>query len=376
MRTYFVTGATGAVGSAIIPRLLAKPDARAYLLLRADSETHLASRLDELFKFWETPADAEARGRVTALRGDASEPGFGLETGTYAQLVENTTHIIHCAATVRMNETIEYARKSAVASMQEILSLARRLKDAGTLQKVDLVSTVGIAGKRQGVLPETWINEPREYHNTYEQSKAEAEVLIQRAVEDEGLPITVHRPSMVIGDTRTGKIIHYQIFYFICEFLSGRKTLGLYPDFGDVRLDVIPVDFVADAIVTASETPSTAGRIFHLCTGPNYAPSITSVKNAVRLEFNNHGLRIPPNLVLPRTLFALLPRLAAVLATRDKARALLTLPIYLDYLADQQGFGNDEYRSWLSEREITLPNASEFVPLAIRRYLADRHRAR
>lgn len=369
MSGYFVTGATGAVGSAIVPLLLRDPETEVQLLIRADSDATLARRLQELICYWGMSEDAVRR-RIIAVRGDATEPRFALDEARYADLLARTTHIIHCAASVRMNYPLDEARRSAAGSAQSILALARTLRSAGQLAKVEFVSTVGIAGKRQGTLPETWIDEPRAFHNTYEQSKAEAETLVRAAIEQEALPITVHRPSMVVGDSREGKIIHFQIFYFICEFLSGCKTRGLYPDFGDVRLDIIPVDHVAEAIAASSRDAASAGRIFHLCSGPQHALRLSDLKHTVRAAFARHGRSVPGDITLPRKLFAQLPRMAAVFVPADRRRALTTLPIYLDYLADSQGFGNPEYLEWATEKSLPRPGPDLPVDTILDYYLS------
>ncbi|MDV7391197.1 hypothetical protein RZS08_07585, partial [Arthrospira platensis SPKY1] len=80
-----------------------------------------------------------------------------------------------------------------------------------------------------------------------------------------------HRPSMVVGAAATGRIIHFQIFYHLCEFLSGRRTFGLFPRLGTARLDTIPVDGVARAIGWAGGRPEWAGRVLHPCAGPEQA---------------------------------------------------------------------------------------------------------
>ena len=370
MNTYFLTGASGAVGSAIVPILLALPDTRVRILIRATSESHLQERFETLCGFWKLSSDDPRRLRIEALRGDAAEPQFGLDESVYETLSRDCTHIIHCAATVRMNESLDDARHSALGSAQQILALGRACADAGSLKKIEFVSTVGVAGKRDGALPERWIDEPREFHNTYEQSKAEAEALIHDAIEKDGLPLTVHRPSMVIGDSRDGRIIHFQIFYFICEFLSGRRTGGLYPDFGETRLDVIPVDCVANAIVDASRNGATAGRIFHLCSGPDRAPRLHELKTVVREAFARHHAASTMNLTLPRSVFAWLPRLAAFLAPPSKRKALATLPIYLDYLADRQGFDNPYFLAWFQENGHQLPQWNAYLPRILEQYLA------
>lgn len=375
MNIYFLTGASGAVGSAVVPLLIADTNTRVRILLRAKSDEHLQQRFEELCRFWELPPDSIARHRIEPLRGDAAEPQFALTDREYATLCTDTTHIIHCAATVRMNETLEDARASAVGSAQQILTLARQLASAGVLQKVDSVSTVGIAGKRPGALPERWIDEPREFHNTYEQSKAEAEELLRHAVEVEQLPITVHRPSMVIGDSKTGRIIHFQIFYFICEFLSGRKTFGLFPKLGNVQLDVIPVDWVADAIVKASRDPATIKKIFHLASGPSRAPSLHDLRRLVRSTFRRAGIDTPPGLSLPRSWFAILPKLVSMFATTEQRRALSTIPIYLAYLADQQAFDNTDYLAWAEGESPLSKQPSSYLPTVIEHYLKVKYRS-
>lgn len=376
MKTYFLTGGTGAVGSAIVPILLAQPETRVHLLLRADSEADLQRRLGELLEFWGWSAAPDMRARIKAFRGDAARNHFGLTEAEYAELVSDCTHILHCAGTVRMNLALEDARRSAVGSAQEILGLARDLAAAGHLGKVEFVSTLGVAGKRPGVLPEDWLDEAPAFHNTYEQAKFEAEGLVRAAIGKEGLPITVHRPSMVIGDARDGRIIHFQIFYFICEFLSGGKTLGLFPDFGDVRLDVIPVNWVAEAIAASSLDGQTAGRIFHVCTGAQRSPRLEELKDLVRNEFRAHGRSLPPGLSLPRSWFAGLARFATRLAPERHRKALATLPIYLDYLADQQGFGNPGYVDWLKSRGMSLPDPRDYLPRVLGYYLDERGKRR
>lgn len=365
MSNYFLTGASGAIGSAIVPMLLAEPETKIRILLRADSDEHLIERMDALYKFWELGPESPGRERIEAIRGDATQPRLGLDLDRYNRLCADTHRIIHCAASVHMNKPLAEARKSAVDSTQAILALARQATATGALSKLEFVSTVGVGGKRPGALPETWIDEPREFHNTYEQSKAEAEVLIRSAIENEQLPITVHRPSMVIGSSVDGRIIHFQIFYFICEFLSGRRTFGLYPDFGDAQLDVIPVDHVARAIVTASRDPSTAGQIFHLCSGPEHAPRLEDLKALVRDSYRVHGLRVPPNITLPRSTFAALTRAAARLVPGKHRRALATLPIYLDYLAGNQGFDDKNLRNTMSLPQYESAETKRFLQVAI-----------
>jgi thioester reductase-like protein len=339
MTTYFVTGATGALGSALVPMLLETPGAHVRLLIRAADERSLAERLQKLFVFWRLgQAEDDYRSRVVALRGDASEPRFGLSNIQYEELCRDVTHIVHAAGAVKLNLPIDQARRSAVSSAVEAIGLAKKCRTHGQLEKVEIVSTVGVGG-RLGVVPEDWITTPRGFHNTYEQAKAEAEEIARREI-DAGLPITVHRPSMVVGDSRFGRIIHFQVFYHLCEFLSGARTAGLSPPLGDAALDIIPVDYVARVMAWSSMRTDTVGRILHECSGLDASVPLTTLRDRVRQTFAASGRRVPPLIQLSGRTFNGLLQLVRPLVGERNRRALNTLPIFLEYLASPVAFEN------------------------------------
>ncbi|MBI3154489.1 MAG: SDR family oxidoreductase [Burkholderiales bacterium] len=371
MKTYFVTGATGVVGSSLVPRLLADPSARLRLLIRARDSEELASRLETLYAFWDVPRGSTAlRSRIEAVAGDTTLPRLGLDETAYRSLAATCTHIVHAAGLVRMNLPLDEARRSAVGSARQVVALAR---DCPRLVKLDFVSTVGVGGRLQVPIPERWLAEPRGFHNTYEQAKAEAEDYLREATAAYPLPLTVHRPSMVVGDSHTGRIIGFQVFYFLCEFLSGRRTHGLYPAFGAASLDVIGCDIVAEAIAAASNDPATVGRILHLCSGAREAVPIHDLKEQVRRAYSHHGLSVPGDHVLPRRCYGALARLLARVAPRELRKPLATLPIYLDYLADTQAFDDAGFRTWLQGRGMSRPAPSAYLPAVLDHFLAHRY---
>lgn len=371
MNVYFVTGATGVVGSSVVAELLKQTDARLKLLIRAATEAELAARLERLYEFWNvSQADLSIRSRIEAIAGDTTLVQLGLDDAAYHSLRESCTHVIHAAGLVRMNLPLEEARRSAVGSARHIVALARACTH---LQKLDVVSTVGVGGRLQLPIPERWLTEPRDFHNTYEQAKADAEDYLRSQTEQEPLPLTVHRPSMVVGDSRDGRIISFQVFYFLCEFLSGRRTFGLYPDFGDARLDIIGCDIVADAICAASADPRTVGRIFNLCSGRDDALRIEDLKRRLRQTFIDRGISLPTDRVLPRRWYVKLAALAARVAPRSARKALSTLPIYLEYLADSQAFDDTAFRAWLAARGKVRPAPADYLPNVLAFYLRQRH---
>jgi thioester reductase-like protein len=372
--TYFVTGATGVVGSAIAEQLLRDTDAQVRLLVRAQSDAELQGRAQQLHRFWgiEPP---EVGKRLEAIRGDTTLPGLGVAPDAYERLVHECTHIVHCAAAVRMNLPLEEARRTAVTGAQNLIELSRACQRNGVLQKVEFVSTVGVAGRRFGSLPERWIHEQRDFHNTYEQSKAEAEAVVETEIQS-GLPATVHRPSMVVGDSRTGKIIHFQIFYHLAEFLSGRRTRGLFPALGDHTIDLVPVDFVARAILWSSRRTDMVGKVLHLCAGPHGALPLRTLRERVRSRFERAGIHIPRALTIPARVFQAAIRIVSAFANERERRALATLPIFLDYLAEEQQFENVETTQTLRAAGIHRPEADEMLDPVLGYYLAQRAAAK
>jgi thioester reductase-like protein len=359
------------VGSAIADRLLTNPANRLTLLVRADSEEHLEARLSDLFRFWKRDASA-LRHRVVGVRGDTSLPHFGLTAHAFDELARACTHVVHCAALVRMNLPLQTAQRASIGATENVVQLAERAREHGTLRKVEYLSTVGVGGRRSQPLPERLIDEPRAFHNTYEQAKAEAETLLAGAMAA-GLPVTLYRPSMVVGDSRTGRVPSFQIFYHLVEFLTGTRTLGLFPAFGRARLDLVPVDFVATAVAWSSEQASTTGRILHLCSGPQGSIPVRELQDVVRRSYLSAGRRrLPPVIALPSELFRAAMQVVAAFSSAKLKRAIATLPIFLDYLADEQSFENRETSRLLQQHGIALPPVESYLDRVLDYYFAAR----
>lgn len=370
MRTVFLTGATGTIGSALVPRLLADGSTTVRLLVRAADAGDLQRRMASMLDFWGyRPADAQAS-RIEPLLGDISQPGLGLQAADRERIAAECSHLIHCAASVNLLMPLDQARATAVKPTRSILDLAREGARAGALRKVDLVSTVGVWGRTPGCMPERRLPEVDSFHNTYEAAKAEAERVIWQ--EGEGLPITVHRPSMVVGDRSGGRVIHFQIFYHLCEFLSGARTFGVMPVLGDKALDVVPVDWVAEAIDWASRSPGTVGSILHLCSGPDGALPLPDLQREVRGAWQARGRTLPPLRTVPnRLLRALIPMIGALAGPKAR-RALRALPPTLEYLAEDQSFDNRRTAQTLAHAGFPVPAVATYLPQVLRYYLDHR----
>ncbi len=369
MRTVLLTGATGAIGSVLTKYLLNEERTRVRVVLRAQSAAHVDERLRDLLGFCGIPPnDPSVSGRVEALAGDVTVPRLGLDEFAYRRLAGEVTHVIHSAGNVKLNRPLDEARRSAVGAAGHIVSFTDACRTNGHFQKLEFVSTVGVAGRMAGTVPERAFPEPRSFRNSYEAAKAEAETLVLSEMA-RGLPATIHRPSMVVGESSGGKIIQFQVFYYLCEFLSGRRTAGIIPDAHDVRLDIVPADYVARAIQVSSMRGDATGQIFHLCSGPRQAPLINDLACRVREFFISRGRRAPSlRPIAPALMRTFLP-IARWLVPGKAGRSLQSLSYLLAYLDEPQTFANDRSQAFFSAAGVTLPPVDSYLDAVLSYYL-------
>ena len=366
----FITGATGNVGSAVVRQLLRNAEIRFWILLRASSEIELAGRLHKLFVLWGL-SDEEVRDaaqRIHPLQGDMGLPRFGMNQKDWEIVQDNCGYLIHAAGVVRMNLPIEDARKYAVGSARNVIELADGIASSGRVVNVAFVSTVGVAGKQDEVLVDDWVTSDRAFHNTYEQSKAEAESLLRGWNRSPFIRLTVHRPSMVVGAS-DGEVLRHQIFFYICEFLSGRHTKGLQPAFIDGCLDTVPVDYVADAVCWAVQNPVSDGRIFNLCSGSGREIRLATVQDWTRQTLSDCGQALPRLRSFSPKVFLMIVRALTSIAPEETRKRLGTLPILIDYLNSPQVFEGKASRDYLEEMAgLRLLSPEQYLPSIIRSF--------
>ena len=367
MKTVFITGATGVLGSSLLPPFLKEKDTELRLLIRAKNRENLEDRLDKLLSYHgENYRDESLKKRIVAMIGDTTQEKLGLSKQDISSLVKEASHIVHAAASVNMKMSEEEARKISVSSTAEVLSLSHAAKERGVFKKLDYVSTLGVAGMRRGKIPEDSSLQPPGYHNTYESSKAEAEDLVRRYMST-GLPVSIHRPSMIVGDSRNGKIINFQIFYYILEFLSGRFTAGFLPN-TNVQLDTISSDTVARAIYLSSCSEEACGKTFHLASGPEDSLSINKIAELVGNSWAEANREIKQQ-YLPQSLFFAFSKIGQNISFGKTRKAFSNLALLLNHLKADQSFENQNTLSFFSKQGLIFPKPIDFLPTVIDYYL-------
>ncbi|MBP9127879.1 MAG: SDR family oxidoreductase [Elusimicrobia bacterium] len=367
MKTVLVTGAAGAVGSALVPVLLKSPDVRLVLLLRSAPGRTVSQRGEELKRFWSAYGCGTAEfDRIEVVEGDVGQERLGLSEAAYGELRRRVTHIAHGAAQVKLNMSEEEARRSSLGTTMPVLRLAQ---EAPNLEKLDYLSTVGVAGTTEGGILERRLDPPPGFHNTYESSKAEAENAVW-AARDQGLPITVHRPSMVVGDSHTGRTLTFQVFYHLVEFLTGRVSAGWVPRLPRFRLDIVPNDFVAQAVAASLNRPEWAGRVLHLSSGRDGSLLLDRYVELVPPLLTAGGVVTPPPRRFPWTVFRFAVPLLAAVAPPHRRKAFRHLPRFLSYLKEETFFDNQNTLALLKTAGIPLPRVQDFLPALIAYYSA------
>jgi thioester reductase-like protein len=264
-----ITGATGFLGREILRTLLARDERlRLVALMRAGTDLALERRRHRLIEGL-AAGDAD---RVTALRGDMTEPRLGLSADTHAALVAGIDRVIHVAAATSFNHSLPEARRRNVGGTAHALELCRALRASGKSGRLDYVSTAYVAGDRRDLAREDELDVGQGFRNTYERSKCEAEALCRAAAAE--LPVAIYRPSIVVGDSGTGATASYKALYwpmqlFVPFYLRWpRVTAHLPVPFRRAcSLDIVPVDWVAGAVATLWDDPDAAGRCYHLAGG-------------------------------------------------------------------------------------------------------------
>lgn len=297
MPRVFLTGATGFLGREVLVRLL-RAERQVLVTSRqrsGESEADLAQRIEAVIRHADPEVDTHG---LRVCFADVTEPELGLsETGQAWLAAPGLIHVVHGAAEVRFDLPLETMRKQNVQGTLHVVALAERLKAQGQLHRMDHVSTAYVAGDREGSVLETEIDVGQAPRNSYEASKLESEVEVEQA-RLRGVDITIHRPSIIVGDSRSGRAASYKVLYWPMKvYARGRfRTVFGRPD---CPVDVVPVDYVADALVYLMSADEARGRTFHLAAGPQGQASIESLAKVAQRIFERQPIRyIDPDFYL------------------------------------------------------------------------------
>src|SRR5437867_3044480 len=261
-QSILLTGATGAVGSDLLRRLAMRKEVRLNVLVRrADRDP--CERVKALL------GDVDIAARLNVLEGDICiGPTLGLSESVLETLRGETTHMIPAAGSTSFALALPDARAANVLGSRNVLDFAR---GCASLECGAFLSTVYVSGKRRGDFAESDYGDAGHgFVSSYEQSKAEMEEMVRRAMSE--LPLILVRLSIVVGDSTTGRVNRFNaIHHAIRLFYTGLAPM--IPGDAAGPVDMVSSDFVAAGIVQLLENAPRPG-VFHLAAGRESCSSL------------------------------------------------------------------------------------------------------
>src|ERR1700686_2030020 len=257
----FLTGSTGYIGAHVASILLERHTDRLNLLVRAKSEQEANERLWHALQLHlDFPQFRDAlETRISVFRGDLTDPQFGLDAADYTHLIGTTESVIHCAASLNRKSEKSCLNVNLRGTL-EAAQLARRAQDTHGLRRFSQVSTVAVAGHRSNevVGEDSAIDWERSDYDPYARTKKFCEHMVRELLPD--VSRTVFRPSIVLGDSRRPETTQFDMvraFVFLA-------SLPVLPFRAHDRIDIVPADYVAEAVVHLHQKQRPEHEIYHL----------------------------------------------------------------------------------------------------------------
>ncbi len=284
-----VTGFPGFLGARLLPRILRRNEGSTATCIVQDRFADVATRrLEQLRR-----EDPGLNGRIELVRGDITRPGLGMDDPD--GVARQATTVWHLAAVYDLAVDADVAERVNVGGTRNVIRFAER---CSRLERHHYVSTCYVSGRHCGPFTEDDLDVGQAFNNHYESSKFRAEVEVA-AARDTGMPTTIYRPAIVVGDSRTGETQKYDGPYFLLQWLLRQRGVALVPVIGDptmTRFNVVPSDYVVEGIDQLSSLARTVDRTYQLA-DPHPLTVAEMVEQMCRVV-GRRGVRVP----MPRRL--------------------------------------------------------------------------
>lgn len=259
MSTIFFTGFPGFLGSRLLPRVVQRREgARAVCLVQGKFAELAQARASEL-----EAAHPGLAGRIRLVEGDITKPDLGLDPAERTALESEVVEVYHLAAIYDLSVRREPAMRVNLDGTRHLLELAAACPG---LERFQYVSTCYVSGCWDGRFRETDLDLGQRFNNFYEETKFLAEAEVQERIRG-GLPATIYRPAITVGDSVTGETQKFDGPYYVIQWVLRQKKRALVPVIGDARanrVNVVPSDFVIGALEHLSGRAGSAGVVYQL----------------------------------------------------------------------------------------------------------------
>jgi len=249
---YFITGATGFIGKRLVKKILEREDSNVFFLIRESEK----DALEHIYEYWDCD-----RSRVTPVVGDLTEPLLGVSAGDRKKIGKKTAHFFHLAAIYDLKADAESQLKVNVEGTRNTV----RFAEAIGAKRFHLFSSIASAGLFEGLFREDMFEEAEGLEHPYFRTKHDSEGIVRREC---SIPWRIFRPALVVGDSRTGEMDKIDGPYYFFKLIQKlRKALPSWmPTIGieGGRINVVPVDFIVNAVDHIAHLKGEDGKCFHL----------------------------------------------------------------------------------------------------------------
>jgi short-subunit dehydrogenase len=351
--SYFVTGATGFIGRHLVRALLARGRGTVYVLVRGRS----VGKLDELREFW----GPQAARRVIAVKGDLAQAGLGVAPAELRKLKGKVAHLFHLGAVYDIQASAEAMHRANILGTEHALAFAHAV-GAGCFH---FVSSIAAAGLYPGTFTEDMFEEAEELDHPYHRTKHDSEGLVRANAR---VPFRIYRPGVVVGHSQTGSIDKIDgPYYFFKALQKLRESWPRWMPLIGVEggyLNLVPVDFVVDALVHLAHLKGKNGRCFHL-TDPRVM-RVGEVLNifARAAHAPEMALRIDPKVfeMVPEGLSAAIGRYKPLQNVIDQALRDVQVPrAVLQFMNYPTRFDSSATQALLEKARIRVPPLEDYA---------------
>lgn len=351
-----ITGATGNIGSKLTVQLLARqPHDRIILLVRGRSNDHARERVLNVLQADPDCSDLHlSLDRLEVVAGDITADRLDLDDTVYDQLCRSVTHIVHSAASTCFTLPLAESRLINYTGTVNVMDLALQCQSNGNLKAVAHVSTAYVNGPSTHPIREDLLADRTTFFNSYDRTKWEAECYVQSLADQ--LPLLVFRPSTMVGDSKSGHTGSFNVLYVPMRLISGNRV-RLMPGYSDTVLDVVPSDYVADAIRHITfQRPIDSHRVYHLVAGYDQSMTVGGIIRMGERVFGTHGGDRCVRFVSPETLDTTTPE-----AGGNDPRVNSLLRVFGPFCSSRREFDNSNAREALRSAGVHCPPFAEYI---------------
>lgn len=301
--TIFLTGFPGFIAGRLVKRL-AMEGARFLLLV----QTAFMERAREEIKRIAAETDSSVD-RFHLIEGDITEVDLGLSPMELERARAETTILFHLAAIYDLSVKREPAMRVNVEGTRNVNQFALTLKN---LRRYHYVSTCYVAGLRTGLILESELHHTAGFRNFYEEMKYLAELEVEEM--KSRLPVTIHRPSVVCGDSRTGETAKYDGIYYLIQYLRKQPSLLSLVNIGNhkVTLNLVPVDFVVEAMAALAVDERALGATLQLADPSPLTTHQLFEEIAKAMAGRGSRITVPGRLVRPTLMLPFSPTITGL----------------------------------------------------------------